>query len=430
MRVLVTGAYGFIGAHIVAALTAAGHEVICAVRGARADSRFPGLTAIACDMATDVREQDWMPRLAGVDAVVNAAGILREHRKDTFAAVHEHAPMALFRACEQLGIRKVIQISALGEPADGEFIASKHRGDAALSGLDLHGVVLRPSLVYSARGSYGGTSLLRALAGLPLVLPVPGSGKQALQPIAAEDVGLAVAAALASPERAGEVLELVGPDVMSLRDYLLAWRGWLGFPAPRMLAIPAPLVRVGAALGEYLGNGPMGQTMARMLERGNIGSAGEFARTRDALNMTPRPLTRALDEAPSHVQDRWHARLYFLLPMLRLTMALLWLGSGLVGWIISPANIVAATPGSALSADALLAVARLTASADLLLGVLCMLGWRLRITLSLMLLMLLGYTFGIGILLPVHWLDPYGGLLKNLPLFAALAILLATAERR
>lgn len=47
-----------------------------------------------------------------------------------------------------------------------------------------------------------------------------------------------------------------------------------------------------------------------------------------------------------------------------------------------------------------------------------------------MLAMLVGYTLGIGILWPAHWLDPLGGLLKNLPLFGALVILLVTEERR
>src|SRR5690606_38717060 len=122
---------------VVAALTIAGHEVVCAVRAARTDSRFAGLKAVACDMASDLRAEDWLPRLAGIDAVVNVAGILRERAADTFAAVHEQAPLALFRACHQLGIRRVIQISALGDPRDGEFIASKHRGDDALARLDL-----------------------------------------------------------------------------------------------------------------------------------------------------------------------------------------------------------------------------------------------------------------------------------------------------
>lgn len=147
MRVLVTGAYGFIGAHIVAALVAAGHDVVCAVRGARVDTRFPGVRVIACDMARDLRSEDWLPRLAGVEAVVNCAGILRERGADTYAAVHEQAPLALFRACVDAGVRRVIQISALGDAGDGEFIASKHRCDAALATLELDWLVLRPSLV-------------------------------------------------------------------------------------------------------------------------------------------------------------------------------------------------------------------------------------------------------------------------------------------
>ncbi|KZC20500.1 MULTISPECIES: NAD-dependent epimerase/dehydratase family protein [Rhodanobacter] len=430
MRILVTGAYGFIGAHIVAALTAAGHEVVCAVRGARLDTRFPGLAAVACDMARDVRSEDWLPRLAGVEAVVNCAGILRERGADTFAAVHEQAPLALFRACAQAGVRRAIQLSALGHAEDGAFIASKHRGDSALMALELDWLVLRPSLVYGARGSYGGSSLLRALAGLPGLLPLPGRGGQRLQPIAAEDVGAAVVAALARPVVARDVLELVGPDVLSLRDYLLAWRRWLGFGRARTLAVPAPLVRLACALGEHLGRGPLGNTMARMLERGNLGAADAVDRLHERLGLAPRSLQRALAEAPSQVQDRWHARLYFGLPLLRVSMALLWLGSGVVGWLTPPADVLAAAADSLLPAPGLLALARATASADLLLGALCLLRWRPRLVLALMLAMLLGYTVAIGTAWPVHWLDPFGGLLKNLPLIAALALLRATEEHR
>ena len=430
MRVLVTGAYGFIGAHIVAALTAAGHDVVCVVRSARVDPRFPGLRAIACDMAQDVRSEDWQPRLAGVEAVVNCAGILRERGADTYAAIHEQAPLALFRACVQAGVRRVIQLSALGHAGDDEFIASRHRGDAALMTLELDWLVLRPSLVYSVRGSYGGSSLLRGLAGLPGLLPLPGRGGQPLQPIAAEDVGAAVVAALARPPLTRDVLELVGPDVLSLRDYLLAWRRWLGFGRAYTLAVPAPLARLVCTLAEHLGNGPLGSTMARMLERGNVGAADAGDRLRERLGLIPRSLRHALAEAPSHVQDRWHARLYFCLPLLRVSMALLWIGSGVVGWLTSTADVAAAAPGSSLPAGSLLGLARITASADLLLGALCLLRWRPHLVLALMLAMLLGYTFAIGIAWPVHWLDPFGGLLKNLPLIVALAILLATEERR
>jgi len=430
MRVLVTGAYGFIGAHIVATLVAAGHEVVCAVRGARVDSRFPGVTALACDMSRDLRSEDWLPRLDRIDTVVNAAGILRENGASTFVAIHEQAPLALFLACRQRGIRRVIQVSALGDPADGEFVASKHRGDAALAALDLDWLVLRPSLVYSARGSYGGTSLLRALSALPGAVPLPQGGGQHVQPVAAEDVGAAVAAALERPACTRQIIELVGPEVMSLRDYLAAWRRWLGFGRLRVWSVPLGWARLVAALGDRFGDGPLCRTMMRMLERGNTGTTDASTRLRDELGIAPRPLLRALGEAPSQVQDRWHARLYFGLPMLRLLMALLWIASGIVGLTATTDEVSALTIDGPLSGHAALVLARLTGGADLLLGVLCLLRWRPRRVLAAMLAMLAGYTLGIGLLWPAQWLAPFGGLAKNLPLLAALALLLVTEERR
>ncbi|WP_243048263.1 SDR family oxidoreductase [Dyella sp. RRB7] len=431
MRVLVTGAYGFIGSHIVAALVAAGHEVVCAVRDGRVDTRFPGLQAIACDMARDVTVNAWLPRLQAVDAVVNCAGILRERRGSRFDTVHVQAPVALYQACVAAGVRQVVQVSALGRADDGEFIASKHRGDEKLMALPLDATILRPSLVYSVRGSYGGTSLLRAMAALPGWIAVPRAAMApCVQPIAAEDVAQAVVAALARPGRGTEMLELVGPHAMGLADYLQGWRRWLGLPAARIWAVPTIGVRWACRLGEWLGQGPLGETMQRMLEHGNLGQPHALERMRSSLDLSPRSLERALAETPSHVQDRWHARLYLALPVLRASLALLWLASGAMGWWLPADVVTAATQAGPLPAGAALILARATASLDLLLGVLCLLRWRPRWVLTGMLLMLVGYTLGIGTLWPAHWLDPLGGLLKNLPLMAAVAVLLATEERR
>jgi uncharacterized protein YbjT (DUF2867 family)/uncharacterized membrane protein YphA (DoxX/SURF4 family) len=430
MRILVTGAYGFIGAHITAALVASGQDVVCAVREARVDSRFPGLKAIACDMSRDTDPQIWLSRLDDIDAVVNCAGILRETDRDTFQAVHEQSPLALFRACEQRGIERVIQISALGDPADGEFVASKHRCDEALAQLPLEWLVLRPSLVYSVRGSYGGTSLLRGLSALPWLMPLPGNGDQPVQPISAEDIGACVAAALKNSSCTRQVVELVGPDMLSLREYLLTWRRWLGFATPRLWKVPSSLVGMAASLGERFGKGPLGNTMTRMLERGNVGSADAIKKLQDGLGIFPRALRRVLDESPSHVQDRWHARLYFLLPTLRIVIALLWICSGVVGWLTPMTHVIGTTSEHPMSPPLLFALARGTAAADLMLGALCLIRWRTSLVLALMLVMLLGYTLGIGIFWPQHWLDPFGGLLKNLPLVVVLLILLATDERR
>jgi uncharacterized protein YbjT (DUF2867 family)/uncharacterized membrane protein YphA (DoxX/SURF4 family) len=430
MRVLVTGAYGFIGAQIVAALGVGGHEVVCAVRDARRDERFPRSRAVACDMGADLHENDWLPRLAGIDAVINCAGILREHGRDTFESVHVQAPLALFRACVRAGVRRVVQVSALGDPADGEFIASKHRGDAALLALDLDAVVLRPSVVYSAAGSYGGTSLLRALAVLPGALLLPGAGTQRLQPLALEDLGALVVAALTRADVARGTFEVVGPQVMTLADYLRRWRRWLGGAPACEVRVPGALVHAGAALGETFGRGPLGLTLLRMLERGNVGSADAWERLRDRLAVTPRSLAQVLAATPAQTQDRWHARLYFALPLLRVAFALLWMISGLLGLLSSPSAVMAMVQDGPLSAASTLALARASGVIDFALGVLCLVRWRPRWVLASMLAMLVGYTLAIGLGWPRYWLDPFGSLVKNLPLVIALWTLLATEERR
>jgi uncharacterized protein YbjT (DUF2867 family) len=431
MRVLVTGAYGFIGAQIVATLHGAGHEVVCAVRGARRDHRFPTLRSIACDMGADVREEDWLPRLAGIDAVVNAAGILRERGDDRFDTVHVRAPLALFRACLHAGVRRVVQISALGNPADGKFIASKHRGDAVLAALDLDAVVLRPSIVYSANGSYGGTSLLRALAAFPGVLLLPEGGTQRLAPVALDDIGdIVLAAVTRVVPFSCENYEVVGPQIMTLADYLRSWRRWLGGAPARELPVPRVVVRAGAALGELLGRGPLGLTMLRMLRRGNVGADDAWTRLRDTFDVAPRALEQVLATTPVQTQDCLHARLYFALPALRIAIALLWIESGLVGLLAPPSEVAAMSQGGLMSLATALVLARMTGAADLVLGILCLARWRPRPVLTAMLAMLVGYTFAIGVLWPHHWFDALGGLAKNVPLIAVFWILLATEERR
>ena len=115
MQILVTGASGFIGSHIVQALNNAGHTVTVCVRDSKAVQQcWPELHIVQADFAKDHDESDWLPRLTGIDIVINAVGIIHESGKQTFAALHTQAPCALFRACKKAGVKRVIQISALG----------------------------------------------------------------------------------------------------------------------------------------------------------------------------------------------------------------------------------------------------------------------------------------------------------------------------
>ncbi|MEJ5206885.1 NAD(P)H-binding protein [Denitratimonas sp. CY0512] len=429
MKILITGAYGFIGAHIVSALLRAGHEPVAAVRATRVDTALPGVASIACDFARDTDPAVWRPRLAGIDAVVNCTGILRESGAATFEKVHETVPAALFDACAEMGVKRIVQVSALGDPADGEFIASKHRGDARLLASGVAAVVLRPSVVYSTRGSYGGTTLLRGLAALPWV-PLPGKGDQRLQPLDADDLAHAVLAALERDEAVGQILPLGGPQALTLREYLALWRRWLGLGETRFITTPKPLARIGAWLGEKLGRGPLGMTMWRMLERGNVLNINDAERAAAALDWTPARMDAVLAQAPASSADRWQARSVFLQPLLRVVLALTFIASGIVGFAL-PAEQVAALFAHSPFPAAWAPVLGLTGSvADIVLGAWLLSGRAPRAALAAMALLVLGYSGFIGLLLPQAWLDPFGGLLKNGLVLVAIAFAAAGAERQ
>jgi uncharacterized protein YbjT (DUF2867 family) len=113
MKVLVTGATGLIGAALCARLAARGHDVVRVLRRSRPDSLLEGRTVVL-DMMKAVRPDDWSPHLAGVDAVVNCAGVLQDSAREDTWRVHSNGASALFLACERAGVRRVIHFSAIG----------------------------------------------------------------------------------------------------------------------------------------------------------------------------------------------------------------------------------------------------------------------------------------------------------------------------
>lgn len=424
MRILLLGANGFIGRAALAGLRAAGHQPVAAVRRPAALLAIdPTLETVAIDLNRDTSATDWLPRLVGIDAVVNCAGVLTGGRNQSIEAIHTAGPIALFEACAASGLRRVIQVSAISAGADTAYARTKSRADGHLAGLDLDWVVLRPSLVVG-RGAYGGTALFRALAALPWFVPVPGSGAQLFQPITMDDLMATILRLLEEPTIARRVVDPVGPEPMRLDDLILLLRRWLGMrPAP-LLRLPVALLRPVAWLGERLGGGPVTTTALDQLAYGNAAPVSPFTA---ATGIVPRPLAAWLAENPASQQDRWHARLYFLRPLLGGSLGLLWIVSGLVGLAV-PADRMMAATGLDGPAATMLALAGCVL--DLGLGLLVLRRWRPGLLAALQLALVAGYTLLLSATLPGLWLDPFGPLLKNLPILVAILAWAALEQER
>src|SRR4051794_15127969 len=152
MRVLVTGAYGYLGRHCVAALSARGHEVMC---GGRPDGhRERSLRYVEVDFSADVTQAEWVERLPSVDVVLNAIGIIAERPGVSFASIHEKGPRALFGACAARGIQ-VVNVSALGadSAAASRFHETKRAADDYLLAVHPTAIVVQPSIVLGTGGA-------------------------------------------------------------------------------------------------------------------------------------------------------------------------------------------------------------------------------------------------------------------------------------
>jgi uncharacterized protein YbjT (DUF2867 family) len=277
MRVFLAGGSGFIGGHVLRALLERGHTVTCLARGKslRGLAAIAGVETVAGEFT---RPADWRHRVAGHEAVVNAVGIIRERRGASFEAVQTRAPVALFEAAAEAGVRKIVQISALGadDAAASAFHRSKRAADRRLAELGIPYAVLRPSVVYGP-GDHSMAFFIR-LARLPLT-PVPGDGQYRMQPLYVGDLARAVVLAVADGTGDG-ALDVGGADAVTFDALLDILARRMGKPrGARKLHVPWPLIGTVALLTDVLGGlGPITRDELGMLRRGNTCDNGPFIR--------------------------------------------------------------------------------------------------------------------------------------------------------
>jgi uncharacterized protein YbjT (DUF2867 family) len=431
MRVLVLGAYGLIGLEITRRLCTAELDVIGLGRSAALGRRFaPQIRWIGADIATLSTPAAWAPHLVGIDALVNASGALQDGARDNLDALQNVAISALVEACRQAGVRRFVQISAPGAVADAgtAFMRTKAHGDAAVRASALDWVIFKPGLVIAAN-AYGGTSLLRQLAAVPLVQPV-ALGNTRLQTVAASDVGEAVLRALSGKVTMQRDYDLVETQAHTLRSILTRLRAWMGLePARLHIATPLWLAMALARGGDVAGwlgwRTPLRTTALRVLVHDVTGDPAPWTRETGAPLASLEETLRAL---PATAQERVYARVQLLFPVMLLTLSAFWIASGLIGiWRREAA--VAVLAGSALAplAHVLVIGGALT---DLAIGVsLLFRPWTQAAAMAAVLVSI-AYLALASMVTPILWADPLGPLVKIFPAAAlALAVAALTQTR-
>jgi uncharacterized protein YbjT (DUF2867 family) len=377
------------------------------------------------DFAQDVDPHQWAPKLRGIDIVINAVGIIRESPGQKFARIHSEAPRALFSACVMAGVHRVIQVSALGaETGTTPYFASKREADEFLAMQPLEWTIVRPSLVYGAHGA--SARLFNLLASLPFI-PVPGCGEQRVQPIHIDDLIDALCTIVSDHHGVRAHVPLTGPRPRALREMLIALRRGMRLGPARFIHIPMTVMRIAAAFGTVSGQNLLDTDTLTMLEHGNTADA---CTTRQLLRREPRDVEQFLNDG-DRTGVALSAKLGWLLPLLRISVAAVWLWTGVVSFGLYPREasyeLLAQAHVPAQWAPAALNVA---AGLDILLGLATLFLPRRRMLWVLQGVTMLTYTLIISVALPQFWLHPYGPILKNLPLLAAIYLLYSLEDPR
>ncbi len=208
----------------------------------------------------DVHDEGQLRQLlGGIDAVIQLVAILHGSAA-TFHRVHVDLLQKLARACQAQGVRRVVQVSALGLPAGQDqtpppsnYLRSKLDGEAVLKAAGLDLTLLRPSVIFGAEDRFLNTfAQLQAVAP---VMPLAGGGAR-FQPVWVEDVASAVVRCLDQPDTIGHTYELAGPQVYTLSRLVQLAGLWAGHERPQ-IPLPAGVGKLQALMMELLPGEPL-----------------------------------------------------------------------------------------------------------------------------------------------------------------------------
>jgi uncharacterized protein YbjT (DUF2867 family) len=265
MRVLVTGATGFIGPFIVQGLVDAGHTVRALEHEPGKSAGLPSQESVQGDM-TD--PESLRRAVEDVDVVVHLVAMLTGKRED-FERVMEQGTRDLVAAAKEAGVKRFVLMSALGTDEQTKelvpYYHAKWEMEQTVKASGLEYVIFRPSFVFGR----GRAALLQfsQIAKAP-VTPIIGPGTQRIQPIWVDDVAAYFVAGVELPEAANRTFELGGPDVVTWNEFWPLLKDALGVRR-RTLHLPFGLMRPVAGVLEKLPTPPITRDQLAMLDAGD-----------------------------------------------------------------------------------------------------------------------------------------------------------------
>jgi len=278
--VLVTGASGFVGSHVVPELVGGGHRVVALVRDAKAGAAVMARLDADQRRSVELRTGDPVANvglaeaIAGVDATVHLVAIARDRDGGkSLLRVNLGGTKRMLDAARQAGVTRFVHVGALGvkDDPDLHYASSKAKAEAAVRASGLEWTILKPSVLWGPRDGFLNTiaDLVRTSPGL---VPVPGAGTSRFQPLAVADLAICVRMSLEDPSTIGRAIELGGPRYWSYREITREVLAGMR-RGRRIVRLPVPLMGAVARTAEALHVPfPVASDQLRMLRLDNVGA--------------------------------------------------------------------------------------------------------------------------------------------------------------
>jgi len=267
-RVVVLGGSGFVGRHLVARLSAAGHDVVVPTRRRESAKHLILLPTVEVAEA-DIFDKAALARLlSGAGAAVNLVGILNESGRDTFARAHVELARMLTAACAASGVPRLVQMSALNADPSGpsQYLRSKGEAEAIVKASGLDWTIFRPSVIFGPEDSF-----LNMIAKIARLFPVIAlaSPDARFAPVYVGDVADCIAQTLTDEQGQGSSYDLCGPNVYTLRD-LVRYVGEVSGAVRPIIPLGPRLSKLQATVLEMLPGKLMSRDNLASMSRDNV----------------------------------------------------------------------------------------------------------------------------------------------------------------
>jgi uncharacterized protein YbjT (DUF2867 family) len=264
--VLLTGASGFVGQEVQRQLLREGWQVVAVTRQRQATDVPRGVMVVSADVAGE----SWISWAKGCTAAIHLVGIIREQPRKgvTFDRLHTELTLHVLRACTELGIHRLVHMSALGARATARtaYHHTKWLAEEGVRSSGLGWTIFRPSVIFGPGDGFTST-LATALRRYP-VFPVFGDGRYKVQPISVSEVARCLVAALELPDTEGQTYELGGPEVLTFDEVLQRIARSLGLRRA-LLHVPLGLARAMVGFLQHFPSTPITSDELTMLLEGS-----------------------------------------------------------------------------------------------------------------------------------------------------------------